>query len=134
MSTVSTKCVLFESTLTSHEPMHICGEAYTKHAERFRTGSMIHDSKSTFGYFSCQLSSQKSSQKCCTQSYQKFDTNTTEMTTDTQTKLIQKTKCTEHMGSRNDVVRVVVSSEEVPLKKVAKFVNKNSVPRAIVEG
>ena len=48
---VSTECILSSDTLISHECAHIRDRPTLKDAERFRTGSMIHEIyKYTFGY------------------------------------------------------------------------------------
>ena len=40
---VSTECILSSDTLISHECAHIRDRPTLKDAERFRTGSMIHE-------------------------------------------------------------------------------------------
>ncbi|CAB4034213.1 Hypothetical predicted protein, partial [Paramuricea clavata] len=87
-------------TLISHECTHIRDRPTLKDAERFRTGSMIHEYKHTFGYKKCkytfgylpksyqksyQKPYQKPYQKSCTKRDQKCDINTITMTNKTQT-------------------------------------------------
>jgi hypothetical protein len=59
MFTVS-ECDLISNTLTSHDSAPIRGRPTLKDAERFRTGSIIHEWKNTFGY-------EKTCQKYCQQ-------------------------------------------------------------------
>ena len=81
--------------LTSHDFALICGRPTLKDVERFRTGSIIHESKNTFGYVktcinNCQKCYTKSCQKYYTKSEQKCDNSTTEITNiNTQTNLQQ---------------------------------------------
>ena len=59
MLTVS-ECDLISITLNSHDSAPIRGRPTLKDAEQFRTASIIHESKNTFGY-------QKTCQKYCQQ-------------------------------------------------------------------
>ena len=75
------ECDLISNTLTSHDSAPIRGRPTLKDAERFRTGSIIHESKNTFGYVktcinNCQKYT-KSCQKYYTKSDQKCDKSTT---------------------------------------------------------
>ena len=112
----------------------IRGRPTLKDAEWFRTGSIIHESKNTFGYVktcinNCQKYT-KSCQKYYTKSEQKCNKNATEMTNNTQIYNVnsQSSCCTvnEHMdmvnmaSSRKDTksksVDNVISSEQTPIK------------------
>ncbi len=80
---VSSKCGFM---LTSHESTHIRDRPTLKSSEQFRTGSVIHESKNTFGYFNyaikpclktCNKSCLKTSKKSCLYSSKtmKYDVN-----------------------------------------------------------
>ena len=129
MFTVS-KCDLFLNTLTSHDSAHIRGRPTLKDAERFRTGSIIHESKNTFGYIktcinNCQKCYTKSCQKYNTKSEQKCDKSTTEMTNiNTQINLQQtnvnlKPSCctvNEHMVTN---LSIMLNKDDVGNKNVS---------------
>ena len=144
MFTVS-ECDLISKTLTSHDSAPIRGRPTLKDAERFRTGSIIHESKNTFGYVktcinNCQKYT-KSCQKYYTKSEQKCNKSTTEMTNNTQTNL-QKTNvnsqsscCTvnEHMvnmaTSRKATKNIdnAISSEQIPTKNLSIISSKDDM-------
>jgi hypothetical protein len=148
MFTVS-ECDLISNTLTSHEPAPIRGRPTLKDAERFRTGSIIHESKNTFGYVKtcykcytkkCQKYT-KSCQKYYTKSEQKCDKSTTKMTNNTQTNL-QKTNvnsqsscCTvnEHMVNMAASWKATknmdnaISSEQIPTKNFSTLLSKDDM-------
>jgi hypothetical protein len=137
------ECDLISNTLTSHVSPPIRGRPTLKDAERFRTGSIIHESKSTFGYVKtcinkCQKYT-KSCQKYYTKSEQKCDKSTTEKTNNTQTNL-QKTNvnsqsscCTsvnEHMvnmaaSGKNVSTYQCMSGINISNKCISKLNNQN---------
>jgi hypothetical protein len=140
------------TTLTSHDSAPIRGRPTLKDAERFRTGSIIHEPKNTFGYVktcykcytkSCQKCYTKSCQKCYTKSCQKSDKSTTEMTNNTHVRQIYKKTtlnsqstesscCTvnEHMvnmaASRKATKNIdnAISSEQIPTKNLSIMLSK----------
>ena len=133
---------LISNTLTSHDSASIRGRLTLKDGERFRTVSIIHESKNTFGYVktcinNCQKYT-KGCQKYYTKSEQKCDKSTTEMTNNTQTNL-QKTNvnsqsscCTvnEHMvnmaASRKATKNMnnAITSEQTPIKNFSALLCK----------
>ena len=147
MFTVS-ECDLISDTLTSHDSAPIRGRPTLKDAERFRTGSIIHESKNTFGYVktcinNCQKYT-KSCQKYHTKSEKKCDKSATEMTNNTQTNL-QKTNvnsqstesscCTvnKHMvnmaASRKTTNNMdnAISSEQTTIKNFPTLLSKDDM-------
>jgi hypothetical protein len=147
MFTVS-ECDLISNTLTSHDSAPIRGRPTLKDAERFRTGSIIHESKNTFGYVktcinNCQKYT-KSCQKYYTKSEQKCNKSTTEMTNNTQTNLhktnvnsqsTESSCCTvnEHMvnmaASRKSTKNMdnAISSEQTTIKNFSTILSKDDM-------
>ena len=125
----ASKCDLFLNTLTSHNSAHIRGRPTLKDAERFRTGSIIHESKNTFGYVktcinNCQKCYTKSCQKYYTKSEQKCDKSTTEMTNINTQINLQQTNVNLKPNCCTVNEHIVKSSLSTPFVKstISKFV------------
>ena len=78
MFTVS-ECDLISNTLTSHDSAPIRGRPTLKDAEQFRTGSIIHESKNTFGYVKTCINIAKNTQKVAKNIIQKVNKNVTKV-------------------------------------------------------
>ena len=93
MFTVSSDDLISEMlTLISHDSAHIRGRPTLKDSERFRTGSIIHESaKNTFGYVKTCLKNCQKIKKCYTKNAKKCHKINTKAKNTTQTNL-QKLK------------------------------------------
>ena len=102
MFTVS-ECDLISNTLTSHESAPIRGRPTQKDAERFRTGSIIHES--TINSRDCQ--------KCYTKSCQNCDKSITEIKSTTEIKSITEIKSTTEMtnNAQTNIQKTNVNSQ-----------------------